>query len=556
MSVDNINDIRPFEVDVYNPGIHELSGEYQNTQSGFRRVIAIGVVALAGLGLFAKGYSNNHQDESQQRDPQITFPEQATAEVANINTSLDSVQLGQANALDSLIQNIRTNDAVYATTDSDRAKDMPNGYVKFLLPNEEKGIKVPFTVAERTADIERYTSPELSAVLLATAKIYQDLIFTKYPQLAGEMLRIRDLNSPFHKNHSTGTQADISSMLGWQVAQYSNGSFADQQFSTRFNREFTIDLMTEMSRFTINGQPVIRRIVYSDEAINNAVNDRVGRRFAVFAKWHKDHAHLDLNSSVAQLPAWRPDTSQIPWNEQQDLRIGGMAQPISPEQSIHEHGDFIKWVASISKPDTNESETNLPHPDVMPLNPGAEELIDSLDISSEHKDYLKRMVPVIATATKAGAKFNPAGALAHSATESGWGVSDLSKKANNYFGLKAGKYWTGKTINLKTLEEYTEGNLTTIKDNFRDYDDPLSGVMDYARFIESRPWYADAITNNQTPKGYFDGLFHEIDNNGNILKRQGEGAISYGTSRGYVERAVEFTRQYNLEEIMNAQLGS
>ena len=102
-----------FEVDVYNPGIHELSGEYQNTQSGFRRVIAIGVVALAGLGLFAKGYSNNHRT-SHNRDPQITFPEQATAEVANINTSLDSVQLGQKYALDSLIQNIKTNDAVYA----------------------------------------------------------------------------------------------------------------------------------------------------------------------------------------------------------------------------------------------------------------------------------------------------------------------------------------------------------------------------------------------------------------------------------------------------------
>ena len=52
--------------------------------------------------------------------------------------------------------------------------------------------------------------------------------------------------------------------------------------------------------------------------------------------------------------------------------------------------------------------------------------------------------------------------VAQAIVESNWGKSLLAAKYHNYFGLKCGKNWRGKSVNLKTKEEYTVGTLTTI----------------------------------------------------------------------------------------------
>ncbi|RGM25126.1 hypothetical protein DXC31_02630 [Mediterraneibacter gnavus] len=53
--------------------------------------------------------------------------------------------------------------------------------------------------------------------------------------------------------------------------------------------------------------------------------------------------------------------------------------------------------------------------------------------------------------------------IAQAILESGWGESKLAAKYHNYFGLKCGSKWTGKSVNLTTKEEYQPGTLTTIK---------------------------------------------------------------------------------------------
>lgn len=68
--------------------------------------------------------------------------------------------------------------------------------------------------------------------------------------------------------------------------------------------------------------------------------------------------------------------------------------------------------------------------------------------------------------------------------ESNWGKSILSSKYFNYFGLKCGSSWTGKSVNLKTKEEYKAGQLTTIKDNFRVYSSIGLGIKGYFEFIK------------------------------------------------------------------------
>ena len=68
------------------------------------------------------------------------------------------------------------------------------------------------------------------------------------------------------------------------------------------------------------------------------------------------------------------------------------------------------------------------------------------------------------------------GILCHSAVisqavlESGWGESRLTSQYYNYFGLKCGTRWTGRSVNMRTQEEYREGTLTSIRDNFRVFD--------------------------------------------------------------------------------------
>lgn len=75
--------------------------------------------------------------------------------------------------------------------------------------------------------------------------------------------------------------------------------------------------------------------------------------------------------------------------------------------------------------------------------------------------------------------------IAQAIMESGWGDSYLAHK-NNFFGLKCGRYWKGKSVNLSTKEEYIKGKLTTIKDNFRVYDTPADGVKGYCEFLMAR----------------------------------------------------------------------
>ena len=74
--------------------------------------------------------------------------------------------------------------------------------------------------------------------------------------------------------------------------------------------------------------------------------------------------------------------------------------------------------------------------------------------------------------------------IAQAILESGWNRSKLSKMYHNYFGLKCGSRWTGKSVNLTTSEEYTPGTHTTIKDCFRVYYSMLDGVRGYFEFIQ------------------------------------------------------------------------
>lgn len=118
--------------------------------------------------------------------------------------------------------------------------------------------------------------------------------------------------------------------------------------------------------------------------------------------------------------------------------------------------------------------------------------------------------------------------IAQAILESGWGRSTLANKYHNYFGLKCGSSWTGKSVNMRTSEEYEVGVHTQIRDNFRVFDDMESGIKGYFDFINySRYSNLKGVTNPET-------YLKNIKNDG------------YATSSKYVENLMKVIRENNL----------
>lgn len=94
--------------------------------------------------------------------------------------------------------------------------------------------------------------------------------------------------------------------------------------------------------------------------------------------------------------------------------------------------------------------------------------------------------------------------IAQAILESGWGESKLAAQYHNYFGLKCGTAWKGKSVNMTTKEEYSPGTLTTIKDNFRVYDSMEAGVKGYFDFIQLERY--QNLKGIKDPKKYLETI--------------------------------------------------
>ena len=124
--------------------------------------------------------------------------------------------------------------------------------------------------------------------------------------------------------------------------------------------------------------------------------------------------------------------------------------------------------------------------------------------------------------------------IAQAILESGWGSSVLASKYNNYFGLKCGGAWNGKSVNMATQEEYTVGVMTDIRDNFRVFDDFDDGIRGYFEFINySRYANLKGVTD---PEEYC-----------RRIKEDG-----YATSSTYVDNLMRIINENNLTRFDNS----
>ena len=149
--------------------------------------------------------------------------------------------------------------------------------------------------------------------------------------------------------------------------------------------------------------------------------------------------------------------------------------------------------------------------------------------SAQAKAFINEISYIIQEEAKARGYRVCSPIIAQACIESAFGTSSLGYRWHNYFGMKCGNSWKGKSVNLSTKEEYTPGQLTTIRDNFRAYDSMEEGVKGYFDFISTNR-YAN-LKNASTPKEYLE-----------FIKRDG-----YATSSSYVNTNMSCISRYDLE---------
>lgn len=149
--------------------------------------------------------------------------------------------------------------------------------------------------------------------------------------------------------------------------------------------------------------------------------------------------------------------------------------------------------------------------------------------SAQAKQFIELIGPIIQEEAKARGYKVCSPIIAQACIESAFGTSSLGYRWHNYFGMKCGSSWKGKSVNLSTKEEYTPGTLTTIRDNFRVYDSMEEGVKGYFDFISTKR-YAN-LKEARTPKEYLE-----------LIKKDG-----YATSSSYVNTNMNCISRYELE---------
>ena len=147
---------------------------------------------------------------------------------------------------------------------------------------------------------------------------------------------------------------------------------------------------------------------------------------------------------------------------------------------------------------------------------------------SRVEEFINMIAPLIISEGKKRGYSVFSTVIAQAIIESNSGKSILGYKYHNYFGMKCGSRWKGKSVNLKTKEEYTVGTLTTIKDNFRVYDSIEEGVKGYYDFISTKR-YAN-LKESKTYVEYAENLK----------------ADGYATSSKYVNTLCTTVDAYNL----------
>jgi flagellum-specific peptidoglycan hydrolase FlgJ len=121
--------------------------------------------------------------------------------------------------------------------------------------------------------------------------------------------------------------------------------------------------------------------------------------------------------------------------------------------------------------------------------------------------------------------------LAQGVLESGAGKGKLSMVANNHFGIKCHKGWTGESVRHDD---------DAAQECFRKYNDPADSYKDHSLFLTSRPWYSP--------------LF-KLDKGDYKAWAKGLKSAGYATDPKYPDKLIGIIERYELykydDEVLN-----
>lgn len=103
-------------------------------------------------------------------------------------------------------------------------------------------------------------------------------------------------------------------------------------------------------------------------------------------------------------------------------------------------------------------------------------------------------------------KIFPETILSVAALESNYGKSELTTRYNNFFGIKAGTTWKGKTVFLSTSEQDRTGRNLKVNSAFRWYDSPFECFKNFIEIVSSSRYVKAGIMNATNPVQQFEAL--------------------------------------------------
>ncbi|MDT8718218.1 glycoside hydrolase family 73 protein [Clostridium sp. 19966] len=144
-------------------------------------------------------------------------------------------------------------------------------------------------------------------------------------------------------------------------------------------------------------------------------------------------------------------------------------------------------------------------------------------------DFINKVAPGAEDAYKKY-KVLPSITLAQAMLESGWGSSDLTKKANNLFGMKAFSDWTGPYVEMLTREENSDGSSYYISAKFRAYNSWNDSIDDHGKLLTGNLYSKVIAASNYTEAA-------------NALQEAG-----YATDHNYANLLIGCIQRYNLDK--------
>lgn len=148
-------------------------------------------------------------------------------------------------------------------------------------------------------------------------------------------------------------------------------------------------------------------------------------------------------------------------------------------------------------------------------------------MSAKTDNFIKLHKNEVIEATR-GTGIFPSVKMAQMIIESSWGEGTAVKKANNYFGIKAEKGYTGDKVALSTPKDAAKVNY------FRVYQTASDSIKDHTNFLKQNPRYTKSgVFNAKTPEEQIQAIAN----------------AGYAEATHYVPAIMKIINAYKLKDL-------